>query len=148
MLHLFQGPQGGDAVVRASQVRATVDRLQISTHGLESQAVAQGQILLLSVDSKQAERNHDGVNHRALPGGEHIDIAEGEATQTRLGRSAAEQHRLGKQGVEASTGKSQADLDLREHRGEISPLGQSITPATLQRFDDGCCDPGFIGQVP
>jgi hypothetical protein len=87
------------------------------------------------------------VNDRSLPGGEHIDVAQGEAAQTRFGGSAAEQHRRGEQGVEASTGQGQATLDLREHRGEIGPLWQAITPAPLQGLDHGGGDPGLIGQI-
>ena len=55
LLNLLQGPQGSDALIKTSRGRAAVDRLDISSHGLQAETVAQGQILLLAVDPQQAE---------------------------------------------------------------------------------------------
>ena len=54
--------------------------MQVNDYQLKALAVEQREILLLSLDHRKAQADAHGTNHTALPVGEHVDTAQGEAT--------------------------------------------------------------------
>ena len=54
--------------------------MQVNEYRLKALAVEQSEILLLPVDHQKTQADAHGTNHTALPGGEHVDTAQGEAT--------------------------------------------------------------------
>ena len=118
---------------------------QISGNRGKAEAVACRNVVLLAVQSHQAQNHDNAVDDAALPGGEHIDAAEGEATKpastgtTLIGYG-------GQNRGKSAGGQSQTLFQLRQHRCEIGTLRQAIRPTTLKRFDHRGGDPGFTGQ--
>jgi hypothetical protein len=109
---------------------------------------AAGDPELLEVEQLDQAQGDQPVEQGALPTGEDIDRAGGEAPQQGL---AARGRRLagaaGQGAIEAAGHQRQLAFEQGQHGAQIGRLRQAVTPAPLQGLDHRRADAGLLGQL-
>ena len=59
-----------------------LNAFQIGWHGLERETVPSGQIMALPIEQQQTQHHDQSIYDTALPGGENVDAAKRESTET------------------------------------------------------------------